>query len=447
MQRTTPFRWILMALLVQLSTLTLITAQQIQPTLYGQNFWLANGDEGRVGYIDQLWPAIDASGVKLIRLGGNGYQQNMPALAELGARVDSIRSIGAEALMQVPSSYSAEQTSELINYFNGPGKKSIHYWAIGNEPLLHNDFSIEEIQTYILRIAKALKQADPGVKILVFDECEIREAEYAALCGGDLDITGLKEKGTWLIDGFSFHKYPMGTEFVRDDVIRYGPELLRQQIETLLNLIKQANKKHRRKGDAALIWGLTEINVTWSNPNREISGYGNPSFLGGQFIAEMYGLGMEYGAFTVCPWCIHESDNIHTDFGFIGLPLNFYPRSSYWHTQMMSRYMQGEFLYTFADNANVKTIGTRQGDQVSILVMNQDQSEDLDFDLVLNRQGQTSDKLLIKADAGIKQTYQGRIANQSTQLLIFDDTGHLKQQITYSLQDNLSYRPPSVMEY
>jgi len=63
------------------------------------------------------------------------------------------------------------------------------------------------------------------------------------------------------------------------------------------------------------MWGLTEVNVTYANPNREVSGTGNPSFLGGQFIAEAYGIGMKFGAFTVWSWCISETDHVSTDLG------------------------------------------------------------------------------------------------------------------------------------
>ncbi len=77
-------------------------------------------------------------------------------------------------------------------------------------------------------------------------------------------------------------------------------------------MMENANKKHGHTGEAKLLWGLTEVNVTYVNPDREISGIGNPSFLAGQFIAEIYGIGMEYGAFTVNPWCISETDRIRS---------------------------------------------------------------------------------------------------------------------------------------
>jgi hypothetical protein len=40
-----------------------VQAQPISAYLYGQNHWLADGDEGRVGYIHNLWPQVKASGV------------------------------------------------------------------------------------------------------------------------------------------------------------------------------------------------------------------------------------------------------------------------------------------------------------------------------------------------------------------------------------------------
>ncbi len=46
-----------------------VSAQEISPYLFGQNMWLTNGAEGRPGYIDDLWPEIESSGVKLIRIG------------------------------------------------------------------------------------------------------------------------------------------------------------------------------------------------------------------------------------------------------------------------------------------------------------------------------------------------------------------------------------------
>jgi len=59
-------------------------AQDISPWLIGQNHWLAHGDEGRTGYLHLLWPRVAESGVRLVRIGGNGYERSFPDRQRLG---------------------------------------------------------------------------------------------------------------------------------------------------------------------------------------------------------------------------------------------------------------------------------------------------------------------------------------------------------------------------
>jgi len=420
-------------------------AQQISPYLFGQNHWIATGDEGnRVGYMDLLWGKIKESGVKSIRIGGNGYNHNLPERKRLTAIIDSIRNIGAEPILQVPVNFTAIQASELVEYYTKQDNKKVKFWAIGNEPLLHKDYTIDQIYGYIMRIAPAMKKVDPTIKIFVFDECELREEAYRALCGGRLDISGLKENGAWLIDGFNFHRYPNGREFNRDDVVFSGPENILNQSKLLIQIIDEADKKHNRTGDAKLMWGLTEVNVTYANPDREISGYGNTSFLGGQFMAEVFGIGMQFGAFSVNPWCISETDAVSTDFGYLGLPREFYPRSSYYHTQIMAEYMVGSYLKTTNNQKYVKTIGSISKDQISILVMNQELGKNFEFDIILNNEGKSKKALVINADASLKLQIAGTIENQTSILFVFDAKGALVKQVTYGLKQNLKNLAPEV---
>jgi hypothetical protein len=386
-------------------------AQTISPYLFGQNHWIATGDEGnRIGYVDLLWPKVKESGVKCIRIGGNAYNHNFPERSRLTAIIDSIRHIGAEPLLQVPYSFTAIQAMELVEYYTKPGNKKVQYWSIGNEPLLHKEFTIDQIHDYILRIASAMKKVDPAIKIFVFDECELREAAYRDLCGGRLDLAGLKENGAWLIDGYNFHRYPNGRDFTREDVVFTGPGNILEQVRLLKQIMDEADKKYNRTGDDKLMWGLSEVNIPWANPDREISGYGNPSFLGGQFMAEIFGIGMQYGAFSINPWCISETDAVSTDFGYLGAPREFFPRSSYYHTEMMSENMKGSYMNTTDNQKYIKTIGSQSGNQISILVMNQDQNKDYDFDLVLNKNGKSKKGLVINADASLDLRISGIIA-------------------------------------
>jgi hypothetical protein len=422
-------------------------AQEISPYLFGQNHWIAQGDEGtRLGYLHLLWPEVKESGIKSVRIGGNGYNHNLPERQRLTAMIDSIRNIGAEPILQVPEEFTAIQAMELVEYYTKPGNKKVQFWSIGNEPLLKKGTTIDQVYEYIMRIAPAMKKIDPTIKLFVFDECELREAAYRDLCGGRLDISGLKENGAWLIDGFTFHKYPNGRDFNRDNVVFSGPETILNQTKLLKQIMEEADQKYNRTGDAKLIWGLTEVNVTYANPDREISGYGNPSFLGGQFIAEIYGIGMQYGAFSVNPWCISETDAVNTDFGYLGLPLEFYPRSSFYHTQMMAQNMTGSFMNTSDNQKYIKTIGSISKDQISILVMNQDQNMDFGFDIILNKNGKSKKPLVINADAFLDMRISGRIEKQSSMMFVFDAQGKLLKQISYGLKQNLKNQAPEVEE-
>ena len=165
-----------------------------------------------------------------------------------------------------------------------------------------------------------MKAADPAIKIFVFDECTFYKEAYEALCGGRLDITGKDKAGNWIIDGFTFHNYPNGRDFNRDDVVFKGPYNIRSQVIQLKEMMEECKPK---------TWPYRRCRFTLGAYRGECnlyqSGQGDcrhwqSFFLGGQFIAEIYGIGLEYGAFTVNPWCLSETDRVSTDFGFLGLP-------------------------------------------------------------------------------------------------------------------------------
>lgn len=423
--------------ILALLTTGLLGAQEISPVFFGQNHWLDQGDEGRVGYLHLLWPKVKESGVQLIRIGGNEYNIHPPSLARWTAMVDSVQAIGAEPLLQVPYSFTAAQAAELVRHFNAPGHHPIRYWSIGNEPMLEDKMTLEQAYAYLLRIATALRAADPSIKIMISDEAWMRQPAYEALCGGSMDMTGKDASGRWIIDGFAFHSYPNGEIFSRNDVAVIGAQKIRDQAKSLVDLMGKSDLKQGRTGKARLFWALTEVNVTYANPDRNIEGIGNPSFLGGQFMAEVFGIGLEYGALTVAPWCINEPDNVKSDFGYLGLPPDFAPRSSYYHTQMMARHFKGHFIKTSSKDPLLKIIGTRNDNQIAILVLNEDQRAERDFSLNLD----FGDSPL-QAAAGLKKSLEGKIASQTSQLYVLDAKGKLREKITYGIQQNLRNLPP-----
>jgi hypothetical protein len=418
--------------------------QDISPLLFGQNHWMDRSDEGRrPGYIYMLWPKVEESGIKAVRIGGGGYNRRLPKPEKLTAIIDSIQGIGAEPVLQVPSHYSAEEAAKLVRFLNKSNRKPVRYWSIGNEPLLRDRDGIQKVYDYVKRLAPAMKAADPSIQIFIFDECSLFEGPHQRVVGGDLDLTGKDENGNWMVDGITFHRYPnISLDFDREDVVFAGVHDVRGQVMQLIDMMETANRKNGRTGAAKLKWGLTEVNVSTSNPDREISGYGNTSFLGGQFMAEIYGLGMEFGAFTVAPWCISETDRVSTDFGYLGLPSEFYPRSSYYHTQMMALNMKGEFLPTQSSNSFVKTIGSRSDDEICVMILNKDEVHDFDFDIFLKKAGDSGKPLMVHADAGLDVTISGRIPNQTTMMVVLSKSGEIRKQYTYGLTHNLKYQAP-----
>ena len=420
-------------------------ALSISPYLFGQNHWMADDDEGRVGYLHQLWPKVQESGIEMVRIGGNGYEHRFPDNKKLSKMLDSIRGIGAEPLLQIPRYFTDEQAARVIKDFKYANGKGVRFYSIGNEPICQSHGPVDDVHEYMVRLSLAMKAADPTIKIFVFDACTFHEQAHADFCGGRLDITGKDENGNWIIDGFAFHNYPNGREFKRDDVIFSGPQAIRRQAETLIHMMDTANQKHNRAGQDQLMWALTEFNVTYVNPDREISGIGNPSFLGGQFIAEIFGICMQYGAFTANPWCINETDRIATDFGYLGLPSEFYPRSSYYHTQMMAQHMDGQFMTTSSNQRYVKTIGSQSTDSICLMVMNQSQQDDYDFDIFLDNKDRDSSKpLFVRADVGLDKIISGTIPNQTTLMVVLSKTGQVRKKYIYGLAHTLKYQPPEV---
>lgn len=443
---------IVFSFIILLCLVTGALSQEISPFLFGQNHWIEQNDEdGRPGYIHMLWPKIADSGIKLVRIGGNNYNNRNHAIfspdrKKLNSILDSIRGIGAEPLFQIPSGkgesrdLSVQEVVDLLKEYKYENGRGLRYYCIGNEPLLHDRDGIQKVFDYVKKLAPAMKAVDPSIKIFIFDECDLFLEQHQKIIGGELDLMGKDENGNWMVDGITFHRYPGARS--RDYVVFKAPYDIRVKIEKLQEMMTYANQKHRREGESQLLWGLTEFNVTTSNPDREIAGIGNTSFLGGQFIAQIYGYGMEFGAFTMTPWCISETDRLSTDFGYIGLPMDFLPRSSYYHTQLMADNMKGSFKASSSTNSYVHTIASKSDEETCIMIMNRDQYNDFEFDIILNSERQSGKPLIVRVDIELDDVISGEIPNQTTMVFVLSKSGKLIRQYTYGLSHNLGHLPP-----
>jgi hypothetical protein len=281
-----------------------------------------------------------------------------------------------------------------------------------------------------------MKAVDPEIKIFAPDEAAYLPDFYKALLLDDkLSVAGRDVNGHWYIDGVSFHNYPNGKDYNRSDVIFYSVTKMRGMIQDLLADIARADAKYQRFGDDRLLWGLTEFNITYANPDDlSVTGFAVPSFINGQFWAEVFAMGMEYSAFTMTAWCIQESDRPSTYFGYIGGPPDFWPHSTYYHTQMLAENMKGEYVKMGADNPYVKVFGSRSDEGSTVVLLNQDSAKTFAFDLGRLNQPAAEGKLAIKAAAPIKTTFAGSIEPNSTLVLVFNRKGELQKELLYNLE-------------
>lgn len=425
-----------------------INAQEISPYLFGQNMWLTNGAEGRPGYIDQLWPKVESSGVKLIRIGGNGYNRNMPDLETLTHWVTSIKSIGAEPMMQVSKYKSAAASAELVAYFNKNEKTKIKFWSIGNEPYQMDHIPLDSIAIYIKEHASAMKAVDPSIKIIVPDLAAYYNEAYEELLLNDKNsVAGRDKNGNWYIDGINFHNYPNAKDYTRSDVIFYSVSKMRGMILNLVDDLKAANLKYERNGDDALIWGITEFNITYNNPDDlSVAGIAVPSFINGQFWVDVFCMSMEYNAFTVTPWCIQESDRSSSYFGYIGGPPEFIPHSTFYHLKMMADNMKGHYIKMQSSNPYVKVFGSQTDEDTTILIMNQEEHKSFTMDLeTINKPNTNSKYLTITASKDLKAIQKITIKPNSTLLFKFDKKGKKINELLYDLNMAINNKPPMVI--
>lgn len=439
------FNKIVQIILLLVLTIGNTNAQKISPHLFGQNMWLTDGAEGRTGYIDKLWSKIESSGVKLIRIGGNAYNKQMPNLETLSHWVTSIKAIGAEPLMQVSKYKSAAESAKLVAYFNKDEKTKIKYWSIGNEPYKMDHIPLDSIAIYIKEHASAMKAVDPSIKIIVPDLAAYYKEAYESLLLDDKNsVAGRDINGNWYIDGINFHNYPNGKNYTRSDVIFYSVSKMRGMILDLVKDIKAANAKYERHGDDALIWGLTEFNITYDNPDDlSAAGIAVPSFINGQFWVDIFAMAMEYNAFTVTPWCLQESDRSSSYFGYIGGPPEFIPNATYYHYKMMADHMKGDYIKMQSDNPYLKIFGSQTDNSTTIIVMNQDENKTFSMNLgTINTTNNNPEYLMIRAAKDIKANQIVTIKPNSTLLLKFDKKGNKINELLYNLDMAIKNNEP-----
>lgn len=423
----------------------------ISPYLLGQNYWMDLWEQR-----DIIFPLVKESGVKIIRIGGIGYDHDLSGRSneEIETWINDIKDAGAEPMLQVSRFADVHDAVRWVKYFNLETNNRVQYWNIGNEPNIHRPPGIEAVHDYIVEFARAMKEVDPTITIFVPDDAGYKKDGYQRLCGGDLDVTGEKIGDVFLIDGFSWHLYAFWFDYARRHVMDRVQLTYRPIAKDLRDLMAAANTKHNRQGDQKLKWGIGEFNINVdvdvdSDPEKykTTEGVGHQSFLSGQFYGELYGMCMEEEAYYAASWNIHEKGNrYHNDFGYLDGPMdNPTPRSNYWHMWMLAHNFSGEYCSGVSSQAWAKAFGCRNENGYSVMLINMYDNRDFNFSLRLDKRTFTKNNPLnISIDADLDLEHYDRLPNQTTLLLSFDKSGKLLKKITYSIDHAIKTEEPTV---
>jgi hypothetical protein len=415
---------------------------ELSPVLVGQNYWGESDTEA-------LFSVVKASGVKLIRFGGAGADNEQPSNDRYAAVATGIRGIGAEPYLQISRHFDATRAKQIVDFVNNQKALHVTYWSINNESDIGANepmMSVADTANLIKTLGSAMKEADPTIRIFAPEVAFYDEAYLGPMLGGASDITGKDTNGRYYVDGITFHTYPFGATYTRDQVAAAAAGL-RGSVGRLLTAMTAANQKNGRTGSNALGWALTEFNITYQNPaDNSVDGLGVNSFLNGQFFAEVFGVGMANGAVTMDPWSIHESNGNRgaSDLGYLDGPVaSAKPRSSYQHLAMIAQYFKGRYAPATSTQALLRAIAAGDGKQVSVLLANESLDQAYDFGIRLDNGKLVQQRTVtVQVDAALAAEFDGTIAAESSMLLVFDPTGKLVKRIEYAIADARGALPP-----
>lgn len=442
-------------------------SQTIGNHFFGENAWMpdtigdknANIDPPFIfnGKLHKNWKHIKNSGTTIIRFGGIAADRNKPTNHQYIKMIDSIRANGMEPMIQVPffnNRYTKQQAADIVTYINVTMGRNIKYWVIGNEPDLSYSYSTSaQIAAYFKPFASAMKNVDPSILIIGPEIASFNKTIIDGLTtpGGASDITGKDASGRYYLDIISFHAYPFSGAQTRAAVISKltDPGQLQDDIIYLNSRVATCNSFHVRTGTSKIKTAITEANVNWQNsPSDNLNGLGANSFIGGQFVAEMMCIGMKNSLDIFNLWSVVEGNSVVTNIGFINGSTGV-KKPLYYHFKLLADNFKGEYVDGITNQANVKSYGSKNSAQVSVLILNQDLTNSFNYKVQLNSTPITDAVALkINIDAGIAITHSDVVASQSSVLLTFNSAGALIRKTEYSLTGNaMANLPPTVNEY
>ena len=433
--------------------------QPISTHYFGQNAWMpyAIGTNVINGKLDQHWADIKNSYASTIRYGGITADKNMSTNAQYISMIDSIRANGMEPIIQVPfnnNQFTAQQAAAIVTYINITKAKNIKYWIIGNEPDLGYSYSTSaQIAAYYRPFSSAMKAVDPNILIIGPEIASFNKTIINGLTtpGGPDDITGKDGAGRYYLDVISFHTYPFNGSQTRAQVITKLTDAnqLQDNLIYLNGRVASCNTFHARTGTTKLKTAITEANINWQNSASDnLNGSGVNSFIGGQFVSEMMGIGMKNGLDFINLWSVIEGNSTALNIGYLDRTTGA-KKPLYYHFKMMAQNFKGNYVDGITNQANVKSFGSQSPQEISVLILNEDLTNNYNTTVRLNSTPITgSSALKINIDAGIASEYTDVIPSQSSVLLTFNLAGTIIRRTEYSLTGNaMANLPPTVTEF
>lgn len=437
------FPFLILLVIILFSSFQKTKSQNISEEIVGQNAWMpySIGSTIYYGKLDSQWNKVKQSGAKVIRYGGVVVDRDMPTNTQYLNIIDSIRSNGMEPVIEIPfynNKYTALQAAEIVQFINVTKARDVKYWVIGNEPdIAYGLVNSAQVADYIKSFSLAMKTVDPSIKIIAPETAWYNQNIINGLTtpGGESDITGQDSLGNFIVDIISFHIYPFSGQQTRSNVISYLSEAghIADNITQLNQRIAACNVYHQRSLNSPLRIAITEANINWRNPLYDgVFGVGANSFLGGQFWAEMIGICMKKNVDFISFWSIIEG----AELGYLYHSTTL-PKPTYYHFQLLADNFKGIYCNGSTNQSMIKSFGSKSTDQIAVIILNQDQSNDFIYTLRLDNNPVSGiNSLKININAGTAVEYSDTAYKESTILLVFNTNGALLKKCIYKLYGN-----------
>lgn len=431
--------------------------------MFGQNAWMpdtigsasacANPPCVLYGKLHKNWQNIQSSYASIIRFGGISPDKNRPTNYQYIKMIDSVRARGMEPILQVPyhnGQYTAQQAAAIVQFVNITKGKNIKYWIIGNEPDLGYSYTTAaQVASYFKPFASAMKAVDPTILTIGPETAWYDQGIINGLTtpGGPDDITGRDANGRLYCDFISFHYYAFNGTQTRAQVLTKLMMTggLNDNLVLLNARLANCNAYHNRTGTSMLRSAITEANINYQNSSTDnLNGVGSNSFIGGQFIAEMFSVAMKNSVNFVTVWSVMEGNSTALNIGYLD-PATGTKKPMFWHYKMMAEVFKGNYAGGNTNNSNVKAFGSKDANSINVMILNQDAVSNYAFTLRLNT-GTVSgtNPLKMNINAGVNAEYNDNITNQTSVLLTFNLQGQLIKKCVYSLANHAAPNlPPS----